>query len=352
MITDFGSALRNPYISSTSEYMPCNSGALLFNGKMKLPSTVRTGGGKRGQFLGPKLYTLTLLNEYRLSMYALTSSMLFVLYADSNPSDGHGITSTRDVIALMSKLVRAIDCWTFWMTFSDLSFRFFNKLPAPPLIDENENRPPAPAELAASRCCGTADCCGLRVTVAGELVGRGGGTFRFAIQKRMNSMHSISQNIQYKTIALRYLGSNLLALVLGEEDDLECDESCCFGLAEYFELYALDLHLESYLVAFRLVYPENMSPNCISKDVLLANWLPSVTFSLTGPLSGHPFVSEIAPSLSKIMDTSNRLFGSTCKHPLIISWKHWYLESPGNVKFALTIRNLAESSNGCFWKHK
>lgn len=77
---------------------------------MKLPSTVRTGGGNRGHDLGPKLYTLTLDSEYRLSIYALTSSMLFVLYADSSPSDGHGMTSTRDVIELMSKSVRAIVC--------------------------------------------------------------------------------------------------------------------------------------------------------------------------------------------------------------------------------------------------
>lgn len=111
MITiDFGSALKKPYMSSTSEYMPCKSGALLDNGKMKLPSTVRTGGGNRGHDRGPKLYTLTFPSAYRLSIYTFTSSMLLVLYADSNPSDGHGITRIRDVIALMSRSVRAIVC--------------------------------------------------------------------------------------------------------------------------------------------------------------------------------------------------------------------------------------------------
>lgn len=31
-----------------------------------------------------------------------------------------------------------------------------------------------------------------------------------------------------------------------------------FGLNEYFEQYAMDLHLESYLVAFQSVFPVNV----------------------------------------------------------------------------------------------
>lgn len=106
----FGSAHRNPNISSAREYIPCSDGARFASAKIKLPSTVRTGGGRRGHDLGPKLYTLTFPGAYLLSIYIFTSSMLFVLYADSNPSDGHGITRILDVIALISRSVLAIDC--------------------------------------------------------------------------------------------------------------------------------------------------------------------------------------------------------------------------------------------------
>lgn len=66
-----------------------------------------------------------------------------------------------------------------------MSFRFLNKLPAPPLNDENENSPPAALELIES--CGT--CWGIggwafRVAVAGEQFGRGGGAFRIAANKK------------------------------------------------------------------------------------------------------------------------------------------------------------------------
>lgn len=34
--------------------------------------------------------------------------------------------------------------------------------------------------------------------------------------------------------------------------------NCCFGFVEYFEQYALDLHLELHLVVFQLVFPAKM----------------------------------------------------------------------------------------------
>lgn len=139
-------------------------------------------------------------------MYTFTSSMLFVLYADSNPSDGQGITSTRDVIALMSRSVRAIVCCTDCITLDEVSFKFLNKLPAPPLIDENENSPPAALELIEScaTCCGggggaaALECCGqFRTAAAGEFVGRGGGALllRFAAitMKNLTSTHPFNR---------------------------------------------------------------------------------------------------------------------------------------------------------------
>lgn len=65
----------------------------------------------------------------------------------------------------------------------EVSFKFLNKLPAPPLIVENEKSPPAPPELIEScaTCCGgTAELCAFRGAAAGELIGRGGGTLRLA----------------------------------------------------------------------------------------------------------------------------------------------------------------------------
>lgn len=77
------------------------------------------------------------------------SSMLLILYVDSRPSDGHGITRILEVMALMSRSVRAIDCWTVCMTLEEVSFRFLKKPDAPPLIDEN--KPPA-APTATDGC--------------------------------------------------------------------------------------------------------------------------------------------------------------------------------------------------------
>lgn len=75
------------------------------------------------------------------------------------------------------------------------------------------------------------------------------------------------------------------------------------------------------------------------------------TLIFIAPFSGHPLVSDIAPKRSNIVVVSKRFAGSTNRQPLMISWKHVYFASGGNTKFAFIIRNLAESSKGCFLKH-
>lgn len=63
-----------------------------------------------------------------------------------SPSDGHGITIIRDVMALISRSVRAMLCCIVCITLDDVSFKFLRKLPAPPFIDENNPPPPMPMD--------------------------------------------------------------------------------------------------------------------------------------------------------------------------------------------------------------
>lgn len=102
------------------------------------------------------------------------------------------------------------------------------------------------------------------------------------------------------------------------QDDLVDLDLVAVTLVDFYLSNALDLGSVLQPAEYLMVYPNG---NTKKKNFKHSNEVAStpLTAKFNGPFNGQPFVSDIAPSRSKMVEISNRLFGSTWKQPLITS---------------------------------